>query len=454
MPTLNNIMSIGLSGLQADQAALAVTANNIANSNTDGYSREVVNLSANAPTTEGSVQYGTGVTLTGFTSVRDQVLQMQIDQQTSQSKYTETQSNALQTAQTAFSNTTDNISTQMTSFFNDLSALSTNPSSTSLRQAVVSDASTLTNAFHTAAASLSSLQSSLNEAVPPSVDAINQLTAQVATLNAQITAARLAGQNTSTLQDKADQLISQLAQLTNLQTTNTSEGTTVTTSNGTPLVIGDKSYSLTTVTGTNGMQEVMANGQDITSQITGGSLGGTLQVRDTAIPGFQSQLDTLASQFSTAVNTANAAGFDLTGAAGGNIFTTTTGTGAAASMAVAVTSGSQIAVSSDGTTGSSGNLTNLLAVQTTKLPSGTTPVDAYAQLVSSVGEAASQASSNNTVVNASLSQLQSQKSTVTGVSLDEETTNMVRYQMAYQASAKVINMVNTLANAVLAISTT
>jgi flagellar hook-associated protein 1 FlgK len=454
MSSLNSILSIALSGLQADQGALSVTGNNIANSDTPGYTREVVNLTESAPVTEGNLQMGTGVTMQGYTSVRDEVLQMQIDSQTSQTNNASAQSNALQQAETSFSNTTDNIGTNITSFFNGVSQLSTDPSNTTLRQTVMTNASSVVDSFHAASTSLAELQTSLDETVPPSVSEINQITSQLGNINAQITEARLNGQNTSTLQDESDQLVSQLAVLTNIQQTSTPQGTTITTGNGTPLVIGNQSFALTTTTGSNGLQEVQANGVDITSSLTGGTLGGTLAVRDTTIPALQSQLDTLASQFSSAVNTANESGYDLTGAAGQAIFSTTGTTGQAGTIALAITSGSQIAASSDGTTGSSGNLTNLLAVQTTQLASGMTPVNAYSSIVYNVGEASSQAQSNYTAANTALTQLQTQQSSISGVSMDEETTNMVRFQMAYQAAAKVISTIDTLSNSLINITTT
>lgn len=455
MPSLNSIMSIALSGLQSSQGALDVTSNNIANSSTTGYTREVVNLSESGPVTQNGVSYGTGVTLNGYTSVRDEVLQLQIYRQQSQTSYSEAQANALEQAQAPFADTTNNISTNITSFFNDLSAMSTDPSNSALRQTVLSDAQNIANSFHSTASSLSSLSSSLDQTVAPTVSQINQLTSQIANLNAQIQSAGANGQNTSTLEDSRTQLVSQLSQLTNVQTTQTGQGLTITTGNGTPLVAGSNAYTLTTAAGSNGMTDVMANGQDITASINGGSLGGTLQVRDTALTGLTSQLDTLASQFASAVNTANAAGYDLTGASGSAIFSSSNGGSiTAANIQVAITSRSQIAASSDGTTGSAGNLSTLLAVKSTALPSGLTPTDAYAQIVSNVGQQASQATTNNTAANTVLTQLQTQLASVSGVSLDEETANMIRYQMAYQAAAKVISTVDTLANTLIGITTT
>jgi flagellar hook-associated protein 1 FlgK len=272
----------------------------------------------------------------------------------------------------------------------------------------------------------------------------DQLSAQIAALNAQITSAGSTRQEPGTLEDQRDQLVSQLSQLTGVQTSNTATGETITTGNGTALVVGDQSYALSTTTGSNGLQEVMQNGQDITSTLTGGSLGGILQVRDSELPALQTQLDTLASQFSSAVNSANQSGYDLTGAAGQPIFSASGNGGAAAGIQLALTSPAQIAASSDGTTGSDGNLTNLLAVQSNTLPSGMTPLDAYSNIVFTVGNAASQSQANNTAANAALSQLQTQQASISGVSIDQETTNMLQYQQAYQAAAKVVSTVDSL----------
>jgi flagellar hook-associated protein 1 len=444
MSNLNSIMSIATGSLQAEQGALSVTTNNIANSNTPGYSREVVELSESQPISDGNIQMGTGVTLQGFQSVRDQVLDSQINDQTQQVNYSQAQSNAMEQLQTTFSSDTTGLGADMTAFFNSVSQLTTDPSSTAMRQTVLSNATDVANDFNSASSAISQLQTGLNESVPPSVNEINQLTTQIAALNQQVAGMQAAGQDPGSAEDQLDQLVSQLSQITSLQTSNTANGETITTGNGTPLVIGNQSFALGTTTGANGMLEVTQNGQDITSTLTGGSLGGTLQVRDQQLPAMQSQLDNLASQFSSAVNSANESGYDLTGAAGQAMFTTSGTSGAAASIQLALTSPSQIAASSDGTAGSSGNLANLLAVQNTTLASGMTPLDAYSNIVYTVGNSVSQAQTNNTAANAALSQLQTQQASISGVSLDQETTNMMQYQQAYQAAAKVVSTVDSL----------
>ena len=454
MSSLNSIMSIAAGSLQAETGALAITSNNIANSDTPGYTCEVVNLTESEPASEGGSQIGSGVTLQGFQSVRDEVLQSQINSQTQQGGYSLAQSNAMQQAETAFSSTTSGIGVDLTSFFNSISQMTTNPSDSTLRQTVLDNANSLVNDFHSASSTISQLQTSLDETVPKSVTEINQLSTQVADLNQQIAAAQASGQNPATLQDQQDQLVSQLAQLTNIQTSSTPNGETVTTGNGTALVVGNQSFALSTTTGSNGLQEVMQNGQDVTATLSSGSLGGALEVRDSELPALQTKLDNLASQFSSAVNAANQSGYNLTGAAGQPFFTTSGTAGAAATIQVALTSASQIAASADGTTGSGGNLSNLLAVQNAALPSGMTPLDAYSDIVYTVGNSASQAQANNTAANAALSQLQTQQASISGVSLDQQTTNMIQYQNAYQAAAKVVSTVDSLYDILISMGST
>jgi flagellar hook-associated protein 1 FlgK len=197
------------------------------------------------------------------------------------------------------------------------------------------------------------------------------------------------------------------------------------------------------------MTDVSSQGQDITSSLQGGQLGGNLQVRDTVIPGLLGQIDNLASQFATSINAAQASGYDLNGNGGQPLFSYTSGAGAANSLTVAISDPNLIAASSDGTVGSNGNLANLLAVQTQPLPAGTNPISTYADLVSQAGNLTAQAQANVTASTASLNQLNNQLGAEAGVNLDEETTNLMNYQRAYEAAARVVTTVDTLTQDVL-----
>jgi flagellar hook-associated protein 1 FlgK len=284
------------------------------------------------------------------------------------------------------------------------------------------------------------------------VDQINGLTKQIAQINAKIGQMQQLGQDPGGLLDQENQLINQLSQLTTVSETQTQQGLTLTTGNGTALVVGNQSFDLQIGNGTNGMVDVFSQGQDITSSLTGGSLGGTIQVRDQDIPSVLNQLNTLASQFAEAFNAAQATGFDLNGNAGQPLFSYSAG-GAAASIKLATTDPNAIAASSDGTPGSNGNIANLMAVETNALPSGTNPVDSYANLVAFSGNLAQQAQTGVTASTATLNRLNDQLGSLSGVSINEETSNMLTYQNAFQAAARVVNTVDQLTQVVLNMGT-
>lgn len=448
MGSLNSSLWIAAQALDVDQGAIDVTTNNIANASTPGYSREVVDLSEQAPTEVGNLTYGNGVDLAQIQSVRDQVLTLQIAEQTTQQSGAQTQLNSLQQVQALFSSPTEGVGSDITAFFNSLSQLSTDPTNGAQRSAVITAAQNLTTSFNQTAQTLTSNQASLNSSVSSIVDQINGLTQQIAQINAQVGQMQQLGQDPGALEDQENQLINQLSQLTNISETQTQEGLTISTGNGTPLVVANQSYALQVGTGTDGMQDVFSQGQDITSTIQGGSLGGTIQVRDQDIPGLMNQLNTLASQFATSINAAQAQGYDLNGNQGQPLFTYNAN-GAAASLSMATTDPDAIAASSDGTPGSNGNIANLMAVETNTLPSGETPTDSYATIVSQSGNLAAQAQAEVTASTTSLNQLNDQLGAISGVSINEETTNLVTYQNAFAAAARVVSTVDAMSQTVL-----
>ena len=447
MSGLFGTLSIALTGLSASQQALETTSNNVANANTPGYSREVTELEPGAPVVYGSLRIGTGVEVDQIESLRDPVLQIQINQQTQQNNSLNAQLTQLQQIQSGFSSATVGIGADISNFFNALEQLSPDPSNLALRQSVLTAAGNVATDFNTAANNLTTQQSSLNQTVVDDVGQVNTLTAQIASVDQQISELQNTNGSANTLVDQQTNLINQLSALIDVQQISTGNGgIELTTSNGTALVTGSQSFALTTQLGSDGTEQVMSGGKDITSTITGGSLGGTIQVRDQEIPGILSQLDQLAAGFANAVNSANAQGYDLNGDKGGNIFTSPPagGTGAAAAMQVAITDPSLIAASSDGTSGSNGNVANLSAVANQSVANGETPIDFYSNLVFQIGSTTSNTSADADASSQILQQLQDQRGSVSGVSLDEEAANMVQYQTAYQAAARVVSTVNSL----------
>lgn len=454
MSGLFGTMWIALSGLGAAQAGLQTSTNNVANINTPGYTREEPILEESDPIIQGNIAYGGGVQVEGIQSLSDNLLNLQVSDETQQQSQSQAYVNAMNQVQTLFPDDTTGIGAQMSAFFQSLNNLSTDPSDLTLRQDVLSSADDMASTFNSTSNQLTQTSQQLDLDVQQQVQQVNQITQQIAALNTQLSEVSSTGQDYASYEDQRSNLIQQLSGLIDVSQVSDGNSLTLTTKQGAALVVDGSAYALTTSPDSNGVQQIYsAQGNEITSQISGGSLGGILQARDQAIPSLQTQLDSLASGLVEALNAANQMGTDLNGNPGGNLFEPITGTGAAASMAVAITDPALLAAGSDGSSGSNGNIANLTAVANQAVSNGMTPSDAYGNMVFQVG---TDVSNGNTELNAStamLQQLQQQQSSVSGVSLDEEASNLLLYQRAYQASAEAITAVNSMLQTVINMGT-
>jgi len=362
---------------------------------------------------------------------------------------------AMQQAQVQFTSSSSDIGSQISNFFSSLSQLSTDPTNLSLRQGVLTAAGNLATVFNNTSDSLTQQQTNTDLSVSQDVQQVNTLTGQIATLNTQISQLQGVGQDASAFVDQRDVLIGQLSGLIDVSTIQSDNGLTLTTSNGSPLVVGGQSFALSTQTNASGLQDVYSQGVDITAKLTSGQLGGSIEVRDQKIPALVSSLDTLAAGLANALNTANKTGFDLNGNPGGNLFVPppVSGKGAAANLAVQITDPALIAASSDGSAGSNGNVAVLSAVQNQAVAGGQTPTDYYSSIVFSVGNDVSNGSAELTSSQLVLNQLQDQRGSISGVNLNEEAANMVQYQRAYDAAANVVTTINDMLFTVINMST-
>jgi flagellar hook-associated protein 1 FlgK len=250
-------------------------------------------------------------------------------------------------------------------------------------------------------------------------------------------------------------VIDQLSAVVDVSVIPSDNTLTLTTANGAPLVTGQKSFQLQTQATLSGLHDVYSQGVDITNKISSGQLGGTLQARDQQIPAISTQLDTLAAGLANAVNGVQAGGFDLNGVKGTNLFNPPPagGVGAAASLSVAITDPSLIAASSDGTTGSNGNAEAMYALISQPIIGGQSPTNYYSGIVFNVGNATANAAAEQSASGLILQQLNDQRASISGVSLDEEAANLVRFQDAYSASAQVITAINTMMQTVINMKT-
>jgi flagellar hook-associated protein 1 FlgK len=445
--------------LDADQEALNVVANNVANANTPGYTEETPDWQENQPISVGGISYGQGVTETGATSERDRVLEARLDQQQQLASASGSRLTALNTLQALFtpdsgssSSTAGDIGSDITSFFDSFSSLEANPTDNALRQSVLSTAGTLSSDISNAAASLNAQRSALDQEAAGTTSQVNALTGAIAQLNRQIQTIS-PNADAGTLEDQRQEDLSQLSQLIGINQIKTeNNGLAITTTSGQLLVSEGTSYQLTTGM-VNGVTDFFVGTTDITSQLAlgGGSLGGDLTARDEDISSALTSLDQLAYSISTTVNAQNNAGTDgdgVTGTAADPLYIFSEPTvvaGSAVSMSVVMTNPNQIAAAGAGDgTGDNSNAIAMYNLSNQTIVNGKTPINYYSNFVSTLGSAVSNVQTENTAQNASVTQLQTQNDALSGVNLNDEASSMTTLERSYQAASQVFAMLNTI----------
>jgi flagellar hook-associated protein 1 FlgK len=452
MASLTSLTDLSAGALAADQAALNATANNVANQNTAGYTREVVDFEpSDTVSISAEAQYGGAPTLT-VSSQRSRVLEQSVQLATQAQSSSAAQSSVLDQVQNVFSITSSStssattpIGTALDSFFSSLSSLSANPSAAPTQQAVIAAAGNLASAFNSAADQLSQIGASVSQQLTATAPLVNTLTQSIASLNKQI-AAQDPNSDAGTLEDRRQNDLAQLSQFIGIdQITTNNNGIDLTTTGGATLVSGAQSFNISVAPTTTGVAVLSSTGTDISGGIEGGSIGGLLLAQSVDLPNALNGLNSLALNLGNAVNAQNAAGVTASGAVGGGLFSGPgTVNGEAASL-TAVTSVSALASATAGE-GSSGN-TNaqaLAALATATNPNNQTFSGVYAALLSSVGNAAADASTQNTGQQTTLTNATTQRDSYSAVSLDQEASNLTTYQRSYEAAAKLFQIVDSM----------
>jgi flagellar hook-associated protein 1 FlgK len=472
MGTLNSSWNIAVSSLNADQAALNASANNTANVNTPGYTREEPVWEENVPVTLNGLTLGTGASVTAILSQRDRVLEQSLDQQTQTQQGTATRLTALQNLESVFAAETatgssgsgGGIGSSLRGFFTAVTSLEGDPSNTSYREAVLSAAGTVATSFAGAVDELRQQQSSLDAESRSAVTQVNALSKSIAGLNQQI---RSLDPNTDAgpLEDQRQYDLNQLSQLVGISQIKTeNNGLTVTTAAGALLVSEGSSFALTSGPSGGVTHYYDAQGHDVTASLStgGGQLGGYLTTRDQDIPQVETALDALAGGLANQLNAVQESGATASGAsaAGIPLFRVPAG-GAPGAVAggleVAITDPSLLAASAVGKGPADGSNAVLLAdVQNNPLitlsqtgspyqvTTAVSPTDFLADFVATLGSLVSQTSSLNTAQQASLSQTQTQRDSLSAVNTDDEASSLALLERSYQASSKVFTILDSL----------
>ncbi len=326
-----SLINIGMSGLNAAQFALNTTGNNISNSGTAGYNRQIVNYAQQNSQFTGMGYLGQGVLVTDVSRVYDQFLSNQVNQAQTQYSQLNTYYQQISQINNALGSSTTGLSASMSTFFTNLQTIVTAPNNSATRSTVISSAQTLTGMFQSLSGTLSSLRSSINGTLSQSTDQINTYAKQIASLNDAIQQAQANGINATPndLLDQRDQAVANLNAIVQTNVVKDSNGAyNVFIGNGQSLVTGNSSYQLTTVPSTSDPSQmtiayVTPSGAKVAipeSSITGGSLAGLLSFRSGALTQAQNSLGQIALSMAGTFNAQNQLGLDLYGQLGGNFF--------------------------------------------------------------------------------------------------------------------------------------
>lgn len=449
---------IGRRALNASQTGINIAGQNIANVNTPGYSRRRVQLVESAPINLSGYTIGTGVSVQGIQSFRDNFIQSRIQTETGIAGRLTARRDALSPVETALQGSENGgLQNAIAGFFGAFRDLEANPGSVPLRSLAVQRGTNLANAFQSTRARLDQIRTGTDAQLRSSVEQANNLSQRIAKLNQQIRTSEGSGEEAAALRDQRAELVTQLSELTGVRSTENTDGTlTLSISDGRPLVAGDKAYSLTA-------EPVPPLGLSV---VTLG--GGPAEISDGAIAGLQeaigattvqiNDLDALAASVVQRVNNLHTSGTDLDGNAGINFFSDSAPvTAANISVNAAVAGNPRLIVASPlaqpGQAGTvAGEIANLLTDPNSSAGTRTGSFSSiFSSMLADAGEQIRSADNDLETQAAVLSQAIAQRDAISGVSLDEEAINLLQYQKAFEAAARFIKVADEMTQIIISL---
>jgi|SRR3989338_9062055 len=352
MTNIYGVLNIARWALLSQQTAVEVTGHNIANVNTEGYTRQQAIIDAAPPISITPGQIGTGVRVTEIRRAYDNFLGSQIISETNILGKWNVKEESLNRAEVVFNETTGGgLNKNLSEFWSSWQNLSLNPAGETERQAVLGKGKLLSDTFNKLSADLKRIRDDIDKKIVSTVDEVNQWTSQIAELNKVIHEAEVTGENANDLRDKREVTIKKLAEkidITYYEESN--KQIVVYTANGRPLVTGQYAFQLQAVTnGENAAlhdvkwKNVDGTLTDITSDLTGGNLAGLIEARDSNVQQYLKKLDILSATIVREVNKKHVTGYGLDKSTGVNFFnnlSVTTKTGDSNTGSATISSGS------------------------------------------------------------------------------------------------------------------
>ncbi|QIZ76781.1 flagellar hook-associated protein FlgK [Ferrimonas lipolytica] len=451
---MSNITNIAKSGIYASQAALATTSMNIANASVAGYSRQDTVL---------ATDMGGAVYVDSTRRISEQYLVTSIWDSTSAATYYDTQSSYLGQLENIFASDGNSIASGLDMLFAALNAAMVNPDDNATRQAVISELSNMGLRFNNINDSLQQQRDLVTSEMESTVIEINGLISNIAEINAMMSDYSDPSEIPSSLLDQRDNAIADLSNLVDVSVTNNADGTVnVALQNGQPLVVGSTAATLGVeadpLDPSKSQLTLDFNGNDFPlSTDVGGSLGALIDYHDNELNQAEAFIDELAMTFADAFNEVQVAGYDQNGNPGQPMFSYDP-TDPAGTLKLVDDFSSDMLAFSGSATGGSGDNTNLQAMvdlssQEFHFDSlggiDSTLSDAYVSQIGTIASATRQAELDAQAAEQAQMHAKNEWVSVSGVNLDEEAVNLIAYQQAYQANAKVLSTADQLFTTIL-----
>lgn len=448
-------ISTALSSLRAQRQGLDVAGQNIANVNTEGYSRQRTEMTSvegvsNVPTIWAKQDpIGTGVNVGDVSRMRDELLEARVRTEHGRNAYLSGQQQVYDSIQTVFKEPSDTgLQERLSTFWSDWQDLSNSPGDSAVRTKVIQQGGAVTSALNEAHIQLAAIWKSSRSAADSQVAEINTAAAEIASLNKGIMQAKVGGLPANELADRRDALVQKLADLTGATASVRESGAVDVSMFGSTLVSGTAARTLM-VSGASTIGDQATNPIALTfaengqpAIVTSGELGSSLESVNSVVPKYANSLDDVAAKLISTVNAIHSDGFDRNGDPGGQFFTGTD----ASSAALAITDNDKVAASGVESGRLDGGNADALGDLAT---SGTGPDATYRQLVADLGVTAKSATLKAETQSTITADLDSTHQSTSGVSLDEEMSNLLQYQRAYEAAAKLMSTIDQTLNTLI-----
>lgn len=442
---LSRLFDISQRSMVTYQRSMDVASNNIANAGNADYRRQRAIVSTEQTQQNAGITWGSGIKIDDIERVRNSLTENQITNNNQSKSFFERSSVLLSQVENIYTEPTElGVSTMLSQFFSSWSELSANPTSSALRGNVVYSAQNLAAKVNEINEGFQIVKSSVYYEFQDKVQLVNDTLSNLQSINRQISEAKAIGQNANDLMDKRDTFVDNLSKLANI-TVNYESDETVSISIGGVFAVNKGSYTEFELSSTEGKLAMVSKNGGKEAKLTSGEMGALVDVFSNKMPEYQAKLDSIVNQLVKSVNEIHNSGYTNGNPVGQgrDFFEEYDGKELKISSEI-LSDYNKIAASGDGTSGNGDIAVKIFEISEADVLNGAKLIDVYSTLISEVGSQKQNADRMSEASSMVLEQLHNQKDSYSAVSIDEEMMNVMKYQKAYEASAKLIQMADEM----------